>query len=331
MLITSSTQQFISSKLKTMAYLNLIRYKNLIIIVLMQYLLRYGLLVPVLNYYDVSPELSDLRFGLLVLSTVLLAASGYVINNYFDVKIDRINKPDNVVVGRQVSRRTALLLHVIFTITGVFIGLFLAYITRKENYALMFIVIPGLLWYYSTTLKKQVLVGNLTIALLTALVPFVVVSLEFATLARVHGSAILHSEACSTAWFWTTGFAFFAFISTITRELIKDMEDEEGDKEAGCRTLPVEMGIDYSRTIVVILSIASIAALWIILFFVPQLRESYISWGYFFLFLTVPYLLLALKMIYAKTKKDFTIASGLSKLIMLMGILFILVARTFFV
>ena len=114
-------------------------------------------------------------------------------------------------------------------------------------------------------------------------------------------------------------------------ELVKDMEDEEGDKEAGCRTLPVEMGIDYSRTIVVILSIASIAALWIILFFVPQLRESYISWGYFFLFLTVPYLLLALKMIYAKTKKDFTIASGLSKLIMLMGILFILVARTFFV
>ncbi|RCW28976.1 geranylgeranylglycerol-phosphate geranylgeranyltransferase [Marinilabilia salmonicolor] len=314
-----------------MAYLNLIRYKNLIIIVLLQILLRYGLLIPILNHFGVSPELSHLRFGLLVLATVLLAASGYVINNYFDVSIDRINKPDNVVVGRQVPRRTALLLHVIFTFTGVFIGLFLAYITRKENYALMFILIPGLLWYYSTTLKKQMLVGNLTIALLTALVPFVVVSIEFATLARVHGSIILQSEACSTAWFWTTGFAFFAFISTLMRELIKDMEDVEGDREAGCRTLPVEMGIDYSKTIVVILSIASVAALWLILIFVPQLRSSLITIGYFALFLTIPYVVLALKTLTSKTKKDFAFISGLSKIIMLMGILFIIVARTFFV
>jgi 4-hydroxybenzoate polyprenyltransferase len=314
-----------------MALLNLVRYKNLIIIVLMQCLLRYGLLIPVLHHYGVSPELSHVKFGLLVLATVLLAASGYVINNYFDVSIDRINRPDNVVVGRQIPRRTALLLHVILTITGVFIGLFLAYITRKENYALMFIVIPGLLWYYSTTLKKQVLVGNLTIALLTALVPFVVVSLEFATLARAHGEAILHSKACSTAWFWTTGFAFFAFISTLMRELIKDMEDIEGDKEAGCHTLPVEMGIEYSRTVVIILAIASVTALWIILFMVPRLYESYLTWGYFFLFLTIPYLLLAYKSLKAQTREQFHQASNLSKIIMLMGILFILVARTFFV
>jgi 4-hydroxybenzoate polyprenyltransferase len=167
--------------------------------------------------------------------------------------------------------------------------------------------------------------------MLTALVPFVVVSLEFATLARVHGSSVLQSEACSTAWFWTTGFAFFAFISTLMRELIKDMEDVEGDREAGCHTLPVEMGIDYSRTIVITLAIASVIALWIILAFVPQLRTSYISWGYFLLFLTVPYLLLTLKILKAKTKKEFGTASSISKFIMLMGILFILVARTFFV
>jgi 4-hydroxybenzoate polyprenyltransferase len=220
---------------------------------------------------------------------------------------------------------------VFFTITGVFIGLFLAYITRKENYALMFILIPGLLWYYSTTLKKQVLVGNLAIAMLTALVPFVVVSLEFATLARIHGEAILHSQACSTAWFWTAGFAFFAFISTLTRELIKDMEDIEGDQETGCHTLPVEMGIEYSRTVVLILTIVSIISLWIILILVPRLRESYIAWGYFFLFLTVPYLILGYKIVKSKGRKDFHQASNLSKIIMLMGILFIFVARTFFV
>jgi 4-hydroxybenzoate polyprenyltransferase len=313
-----------------MAFLNLVRYKNLIIIILLQCLLRYGLLIPVLHHYGVSPELSHIKFGLLVLATVLLAASGYVINNYFDVSIDRINRPDNVVVGRKISRRMALLLHVIFTITGVFIGLFLAYITRKENYALMFIVIPGLLWYYSTTLKKQVLVGNLAIAMLTALVPFVVVSLEFATLGRVHGEVILHSKACSTAWFWTAGFAFFAFISTLMRELIKDMEDIEGDQETGCHTLPVEMGIEYSRTIVLILTIASIISLWIILILVPHLRKSYIAWGYFLLFLTIPYIILGYKIIKSKDRKDFHQTSNLSKIIMLMGILFIFVAKTFF-
>ncbi len=191
-----------------MSILRLIRYKNLVIIVLLQYLLRYGLLIPILYSYGLSPALSDARFVLLVLSTVLLAASGYVINDYFDIRIDTINRPHRVVVGRVVPRRTAMLLHVIFTISGVFIGLFLAFITRKENYALLFILVPALLWYYSTTFKKQILIGNLIISLLTALVPYMVVSFEFATLARVYGVEILQSPACSTAWFWTTGFAF---------------------------------------------------------------------------------------------------------------------------
>ncbi len=314
-----------------MSILRLIRYKNLIIIVLLQSLLRYGLLIPILHYYDVSPALSDVRFVLLVLSTILLAASGYVINDYFDIRIDTINRPDRVVVGRVVPRRMALLLHVVFTITGVFIGLFLAYITRKESYALLYILVPALLWYYSTTFKKEILIGNLIISLLTALVPYVVVSLEFAALARVHGPEILQSSACSTAWFWTTGFAFFAFISTMARELIKDMEDVEGDGRAGCTTLPVEMGLKYSRTVVMLLTLASVAALWIVLLLVPRLRESYITWGYFFLFLTVPYLLLGYRVLTARVKSDFKGASTLSKVIMLSGILYILVARSFFV
>lgn len=313
------------------AILKLIRYKNLIIIVLLQCLLRYGLLLPILHHHGVSPELSHINFGLLVLATLLLAASGYVINDYFDVRIDRINRPENVIIGKKISRRTALLLHVILTITGVLIGLFLAYITRKENYALMFIVVPVLLWYYSTTLKKQMLIGNLTIAMLTALVPFVVVSMEFATLARVQGSEILDSRACSIAWFWTTGFAFFAFISTLSRELIKDMEDMEGDSEAGCHTLPIEMGLNYSRSISIMLTIASVAALWIILIMVPQLRNSYVTWGYFFLFLTIPYLIMGYKVLKAQSREDFHTASSISKFIILMGILFIFVARTFFV
>lgn len=314
-----------------MAFLRLIRFKNLVVIVLLQYLLRYGLLLPMLKHYGINPALSDLKFMLLVITTVLLAASGYIINDYFDVKIDRINRPDKVVVGPVFQRRKVLLFHVLFSFAGVFTGLFLAYIYRKETYALMFVVIPILLWYYSTTLKKQVLIGNLTISLLTALVPYFVVSLEFAALGRLHGQSILSSEACSMAWFWTTGFAFFAFISNLGREIIKDMEDVKGDKEAGCHTLPIEMGLEYTRTVVILLSLASVVALWVIFLVVPQLWVSRIALLYFILLLTLPYLFLIWQVYKAKEPEHFHRASQLSKAIMLFGILFILVARSFFI
>jgi 4-hydroxybenzoate polyprenyltransferase len=314
-----------------MAILRLIRFKNLVVIALLQYLLRYGLLLPMLDSYDIEPVLSHVRFMLLVVATVFLAASGYAINDYFDVKIDRINRPEKVVVGQVYQRRTVLLIHVIFTFIGVFTGLFLAYIYRKENYALMFVVIPVVLWYYSTTLKKQVLIGNLTISLLTALVPYFVVSLEFASLGKVYGQSILSNEACSMAWFWTTGFAFFAFIINLAREIIKDMEDVKGDKEAGCHTLPIEMGMEYTRTIVILLSLASLVVLWVVFATVPQLFQSRITFWYFLVLLTLPYLLLIGLVYKAKETKQFHHASQLSKLIMLFGILFILVARSFFV
>lgn len=314
-----------------MPFLRLIRFKNLVVIALLQFLLRYGLLIPMLNFYGIDPALSHIRFLLLVIATVFLAASGYVINDYFDVKIDRINRPDKVVVGQVYQRRKVLLFHVLFTFIGVFTGLFLSFIYRKENYALMFIFIPVILWYYSTTLKKQVLIGNLAISLLTALVPYVVVSLEFAALGKLYGQSILATEACSTAWFWTTGFAFFAFIINLARELIKDMEDVKGDQEAGCHTLPIEMGLEYTRTIVILISLASLVALWIIYLLVPQLLGSRITLWYFILFLTIPYLGLIWQIYRSEEMHQFHKASQLSKLIMLFGILFILIARTFFI
>lgn len=314
-----------------MAFLRLIRFKNLLVIGLLQYLLRYGLLLPMLRFYEIDPALSHLKFLLLVLTTELLAASGYIINDYFDVKIDRINRPDKVVVGQDFQRRKVLLFHVLFTFIGVFMGLFLAYIYRKENYALMFVVIPVLLWFYSTTLKKQVLIGNFTISLLTALVPYFVVSLEFAALGKLHGQSILSTEACSMAWFWTTGFAFFAFISNMGREIIKDMEDLKGDREAGCHTLPIEMGVKYTRTVVMLLSLASVSALWIVFAVVPQLWGSRITFWYFIIFLTIPYLWLIWQVFKAKEPYQLHRASQLSKAIMLFGILFILIARSFFV
>ena len=313
------------------AFFKLIRIKNLIIIVLLQYLLRYGLLIPILEYFGMQPVLSDFRFALLVITTVLLAASGYVVNDYFDIKIDRINRPEKVVAGTVFRRRTVLLIHLFLTFAGVFTGFFLSYIYKKENYALMFIIIPILLWYYSTTFKKQMIVGNVIISLLSALVPYFVVSLEFAALIRVHGETIIDTEACSTAWFWTTGFAFFAFINTLIREIIKDMEDEKGDKKEGCRTLPIAMGIKNTKTFVFVLTLVSVLAIWALFFGIDLLKNSQITLFYFLILLTIPFLALAWNVFKAKNSKDFHRSSQISKIIMLFGILFILVARMFFI
>ena len=313
------------------AFFKLIRVKNLIIIALLQSLLRYGLLLPMLKFYEIAPVLSDFRFALLVIVSILLAASGYVINDYFDVKIDKINRPSKVIVGNVFHRRSVLLMHVFLTFTGVFIGLFLSYIYKKENYALMFILIPIVLWFYSTKLKKQILIGNLVISLLTALVPYFVVSLEFSALIKAYGEAIIDTPACSTAWFWTTGFAFFAFINNLIREIIKDMEDEKGDRKEGCRTLPIEMGIKNTKIVVIVITIASIMALWALYLVIPELKNSTITLYYFIFLLSVPLLLLILSVYKAKTAKNFHRSSQISKIVMLFGILFILVARTFFI
>ena len=309
-----------------MAYLNLVRYKNLIIIILMQVLLRYGLIIPILTKYGITPALSGINFFLLILATVLLAASGNVINDYFDLRTDKINRPENVIVGKKVKRRVALLLHVLFSFAGVFIGLYLAYITRKENYVFLFVFIPAILWAYSTSLKKQFLIGNLTIALLTAIVPYLVVSLEFAALERVHGREIVNTTACSLAWFWTTGFAFFAFITNLTREIIKDIQDIEGDKAVGCKTLPVEMGIPYSKAVVSVLSLASVIVVWLIYFFIKDLKAIPYSAEYLLIFITLPYLYLTYLTISLKEPRDFKKASNICKWIMLFGVLFIIMA-----
>ena len=296
----------------------------------MQYALRYGLILPCLNHYKLSPVLSDFRFALVVLSTVLLAASGYIINDYFDIRIDRINKPKKVLVGKSIKRRSALFLHVLLTIGGILTGLFITYVARKEIYALMYIAVPILLWYYSTTFKRHIVIGNLVISFLTGIVVLLVVSVEFAMLSKVHGNSILRTEACSTAWFWTTGFAIFAFLTNFIREIIKDTEDIKGDKAVGCKTLPIALGIYLTKVFVTLLVGTSITLIWLLYFFVDELHTIPHVVPYFIIGFTVPHLLLVYKWITAKEPKDYHIASALNKLIMLLGVLFMVLAGRMF-
>lgn len=291
-------------------------------IAITQCVLRYALLLPILGHYGIDPVLTDFRFALVVISTVLLAASGYIINDYFDLRIDRINKPGKVVIGRLIKRRQALFLHVLLTFTGILMGLFIAYVSRKESYALMYVAIPIILWYYSTTFKRHIVIGNLIISFLTGLVAILVVSVEFAMLSRVHGLAILRTQACSIAWFWTGGFALFAFLTNFIREIIKDTEDIKGDKAVGCRTLPIALGLPLTKLFVFLLQLTSLVALWLIYFFIPQVSELPYALLYFIVAFTVPHIGLMITWVRSKKPQEFHRASTINKLIMLLGIVF---------
>ncbi len=163
-----------------------------------------------------------------------------------------INKPTRVVVGVEVGRRQAMILHAMLNIIGVGIGIYLSFYIKLPALSLVFMLATGLLWFYSTTYKRQFLVGNLSVSFLTGLVPMMVVLFEIPLLNRVYGEQmLLHNASFNYIFAWVAGFSFFAFLSTLIRELIKDAEDFEGDSAYGMRTVPIVLGPVWTKTIVV--------------------------------------------------------------------------------
>lgn len=298
----------------------LIRIENLLFIALFQYLLRYCVIIPVLASYGIEAIMTDWQFGILVLTTVCMAASGNVINDYFDIYIDRKNRPNTIVLDRIIPRKQAILIHVILTLAGIFLGLYIAFATRRANYVWLFLGIPTLLWFYSTKFKRQLLVGNLVVALLTAAMVYIVISVEL-TFIRQTGTDTTTSTGCVHAWMYSVGYTFFAFLCNLAREIIKDIEDIEGDSEFGCHTLPVILGIPYTKSIVSVLHALTIIMLWSIYYISPCIQKLPYSEIYISVGLTIPIIVNTLLLYKAKEKKDFHRCSVFSKYIMLIGVL----------
>ncbi|MEN8157015.1 MAG: geranylgeranylglycerol-phosphate geranylgeranyltransferase [Bacteroidota bacterium] len=306
--------------------LRLVRLPNLAIIAATQYAMRYLIMEPLLPAEQFELQLGEVQFFLLVLSTVFIAAAGYIINDYFDTRTDLINKPARVVVGVEVGRRVAMILHATLNIFGVAIGIYLGFFIDLPALSIVFLLATGLLWFYSTNYKRQFLVGNLSVAFLTGLVPLMVVLFEIPLLNRIYGQEmLLHHVSFNYIFAWVGGFSFFAFLTTLIRELIKDTEDFEGDAVYGMKTVPIVLGIKWTRVVVVVLIVMTLFMLIYLLqkYIIFSVEPAdYLSLGYFVLLLLIPLLLLAIQMIAARNKKDFHRASRLIKLIMLTGILY---------
>jgi len=312
-------------------FLRLIRYKNLLIIAVTQYLMRYCIINPILKVSGLELQLDHFHFILLVLSTILITAAGYVINDYFDTGTDMLNRPETVLVGKKINRKMAMLIHILLSILGISIGIYLSFKIHILALGVAYILASGVLWFYSTTYKRQFLIGNLIVAIFTGMVPFVVALFEVPLLNQQYKEVLLHLNMnFNNILGWVGGFSFFAFLSTLVREITKDIEDFKGDRAFGRNTIPVVLGIRTSKIIIVCLIGFNIFSLLFIYFkhllYNNNGQIDFLTLSYFLVLLIIPFIILAYLVIKAEEKEHYHRASLLTKLIMLAGILYSLVA-----
>ncbi len=310
-----------------LAFFRLIRTQNLLIIAFTQYMVRWFLLYPILKSNNLSLQLGELHFFLLVLSTVMVAAAGYIINDYFDVPIDKVNKPERLVIDKGVKRRVAMLSHTFITLVAILIAMYVAHKAGPIKLAVIHILCAAGLWFYSTTFKRQFLIGNILISIFTALVPFIVGVYELLAVRETY-IPIYEGLNLRVEWNYVLGISFFAFILTLIREIIKDMEDVEGDKKYGCKTMPIVLGIRLSKWVTVLLALSTMVFL--VYFEAIKWSTSYLlSSLYIVLLLQIPLIYLIFKIITAKEKKDFGTAGKVAKVIMLFGVCYLFVFAQF--
>lgn len=300
-------------------YFRLIRINNIFFIAFTQLLMSEVVIAPILQTFGFDNGCEGTYLFLLIASTVLIAAGGYVLNDYFDIKIDNINHPEKQILGKTISRKSAMYLHQILTGIGVFCGLLLAYFAQSVTLVFIFVVVPGLLWFYSASYKRQFIIGNLVVAFLAAITVLIVGIIQLAFLQKIYGNLIFETPIPKQLYGWIGGFALFSFLCTWIREIIKDMEDINGDKELECRTLPIKIGTPKTKIITFILIIITITTIAVLnMFYIPfegLLTTRYIIWG-----LILPFIVLGYLIFKSTTPIEFHQASTLSKFIMLIGV-----------
>ncbi len=296
-------------------FLRLIRWPNLLFILLAECLFHFCIYKPL---FPLAGQEVDFRFYLMLLSNVFIAAAGYMINDYFDVNIDQINKPSKVVVGAYISRRWVIFWHLILSVFAIYISTIVFPFKTYWHIHLSNLLAILLLWFYSTTFKKNFLVGNIIISVLTAW------SIAVVYFSKLTIQEIIHPNINDIANFkfakLTLLYSAFAFILTLVREALKDLEDMEGDEKFGCTTLPIKWGLKPTKVYLSVWLIVVIALLLII-----QLVVIPFGWWlsaiYCIVFIVTPLVIVFYKLPKSFTNKHFNELSTWVKVAMLFGIL----------
>jgi 4-hydroxybenzoate polyprenyltransferase len=303
-----------------LALARMARLPNLFIIILTQVLLRYAVFQRFL--YEGNGDLLSPApdFFLLVLATVLVALAGYIINDYQDVPADQLNKPGKNPFEKAIRPRTGLVAYWTLNGLAMLIAVFLGIRARSLLFGLIFPFTAILLWLYSMRYKQMLLVGNLVVAGLSALVIFMVWYSEFLYL-RLNPdlfAGVLPDMKLTNLYF--TGYALFAFLVSLIREIIKDMEDREGDRHVGCRTLPLVLGMTFSRNLITAVIVITVLVLG---FTMSVLYNRDQNWAFWYLLAAVqaPLIFLMVKLFFAKRTDEFHFLSNLCKIIIVAGII----------
>ena len=305
------------------AFFKLIRIENLLIIAITQVCIKYLVFQPLNEFSKFTPTL----FIISLTSTLLIAAAGYIINDYFDVKTDKINRPETVVVDVIIKRRIAMVLHIILNAIGLLLGLYLALKCHQLKLITFQLLSITLLWFYSTHFKKQLLVGNIIVSLLTATIPLMPMIYDYYLTGPIDPFVkMMIGHYLNTFPIIVCGFAIFAFLMSLAREIIKDMEDFKGDAQTGCKTMPIVWGMITSKVVTFFIILITIGLLLLVSFKYYKEHQP-IAVYYILGFLVIPLILLIIQTIRANTTKHFKVASLLLKFIMLFGIAFTFILK----
>jgi len=305
------------------AFFKLIRWPNLFFIALTQcFYTQIGTRIihnPIINH-SLNLNTTQLPFFLLIIASVFIAAGGYIINDYFDLHIDAVNKPKSLVIGKIIKRRWGIFWHLLFSGIGIFCSGVVSYISHQWLILIINSCTVLLLWFYSTHFKKKLLIGNIVISALTA---WVILAMYLFCRAQLSIQQLpLQNQGfyLGKLYKFTVVYAGFAFIISLIREVVKDLEDMQGDAQFGCRTMPIVWGVPATKVFTGVWIVVAIMGLLIIQGYSWQLGNPFVA-GLSFLFISLPLMIVLKKLKEATLPNQYHKISNLLKLIMLAGIL----------
>ncbi len=298
------------------SFFQLIRWQNLLFIAILLWVMERVVAKPLIALWNPITPLPWWVLTLLIVAVCSVAAAGYVINDYFDIKIDRINRPDKVLVTTVFSKDDAMRIFYVLMALGIITGAVVAWWAKSWTIGFIFPIVAGLLWFYSASYKRQLLIGNLIVAFVSALVPMMIL--------------LLHMPYSGIWLPIYGGYALFAFLLTLVREITKDLQDQVGDRELECHSLPIVIGDTWTKVIVTALILLSMTGLAYVGWFVPQLAEP---WGaiqkYITLGILVPLAGDIALLWSAKIPSDYRSAQLLIKFVMFMGVMAAFVLKNY--
>lgn len=279
-------------------------------------------MLPIQPYLPMPLLIGSKYFMYLTVSTVLIAAAGYIINDYFDIKIDAINRPEKVILEKKIPRRIAIILHTIFNVVGIFLATLVARAAGHYEWVFMQGSCTLLLWVYSTRFKRRFMIGNVVVALLTSFTIVTLMLYEPAMHYYFWRSPFLQSRSHGLIPnpVWVLGvYAYFAFMLTWMREIVKDMEDFKGDAEQGCITMPIQWGLFRSSRFIQMLGALALAPLLVAAF--KLIHAQWLPLGiYTFAAIIIPLLAWLWWLPAGATVQHYALASRRLKIIMVAGI-----------